>query len=66
MAETRRKLLETAAALPPAARTQVFLGTWSAVELLAHLAGWDEANQQAIQAVRRGELPDFYVFAGNA
>lgn len=63
MLETRRRLLEEAAALPLAAQARVFLGTWSAVELLAHLAGWDEANLQAIQAVRAGRLPDFYAFA---
>lgn len=61
--ETRCRLLAAAETLPPAAQTRVFLGTWSAGELLAHLAGWDKANLQAIAAVRRGELPDFYAFA---
>ena len=28
--------------------------------LLAHLAGWDEANLEGVQAVLQGRLPEFY------
>jgi hypothetical protein len=38
----------------------VFLGDWSAQDLLAHLTGWDETNLQAIQEVLAGQLPTFY------
>ena len=63
MLDTRRRILEAAADVPPALRDKVFLGTWSLLDLLAHLAGWDDANRQAVDAVRSGQLPAFYEFA---
>ncbi|MFZ3080081.1 MAG: hypothetical protein WA109_10370, partial [Bellilinea sp.] len=47
MVDTRAKILEAAKNVPPPLRTEVFLGTWSLLDLLAHLAGWDDANRQA-------------------
>lgn len=58
--ETRRQILEAASALTPAQQDQVFLGTWSVKDLLAHLVGWDYTNREAVQAILRGKLPAFY------
>jgi hypothetical protein len=60
--ETRRAVLDAAAALPPAAQDEVFLGVWSVKDLLAHLAGWDVANREAAEAVLAGRLPAFYAY----
>jgi hypothetical protein len=58
----RRAILDAAAALPPDRQAQVFLGTWSACELLAHLSGWDETNLAAVSSLQAGQLPEFYVY----
>jgi len=60
LVEARRKILEVAAALPPGKQDQVFLGTWSVKDLLAHLVGWDGANIEAVGAILAGRLPSFY------
>ena len=51
LAQVRAAILATAVSLSPALQEQVFLGTWSIKELLAHLVGWDYANMEAVQAV---------------
>jgi uncharacterized damage-inducible protein DinB len=56
----RESILNGALALPAEARDRVFLGTWSVMDLLAHLAGWDFTNLQAVQDVLDGLLPEFY------
>lgn len=56
----RRDVLAAANDLPPAERDTVFLGTWSAHDIVAHLVGWDQANLEAVAAVRAGRLPAFY------
>ena len=58
----RSEILDAARALSPAQQTEVFLGTWSARELLAHLIGWDRANVRAARELQRGELPSFYAY----
>lgn len=63
MTATRRDILTAAAEVPPALRDKVFLGSWSLLDLLAHLAGWDDANRQAVEALRGGQLPAFYEYA---
>ena len=60
LVETRRKILDAAAALPPAKRDEVFLGVWSVKDLLAHLAGWDDTNRQAAEELLAGQVPSFY------
>src|SRR5512139_3649827 len=57
--ETRRELLEAAAELPPEARDEVFLGTWSVRDLLAHLVGWDYTNLEAARELVSGRQPTF-------
>ena len=56
----RESILAEALALPPGACDRIFLGTWSAMDLLAHLAGWDHTNLQAAHDVLDGLLPEFY------
>ncbi len=56
----RRAVLAAAQALPPEKQGQVFLGSWSPLDLLAHLQGWDVTNLQAIESILAGQLPEFY------
>lgn len=58
--ETRARILDEVAALPAEKQDMVFLGIWSVKDLLAHLAGWDFANLEAVEAVLAGRLPAFY------
>ncbi len=58
--DVRHSILETAASLGPGVRDEVFLGTWSARDLVAHLVGWDYTNIRAIDEVLDGKLPSFY------
>lgn len=60
LSAARREVLEAALALPPGAQDMPFLGTWSAHDIVAHLVGWDCANQEAMEAIRAGRLPAFY------
>jgi len=58
----RRKILDVAYCLAPEQRDEVFLGTWSAEDLLAHLIGWDYTNKDAVRSILEGELPYFYEY----
>lgn len=58
--ETRQEILNTASALSSKEQNEVFLGIWSAKDLLAHLVGWDFTNLEAAKQILAGELPDFY------
>jgi hypothetical protein len=60
LVEARRKIIDTAAALPPEKQDEVFLGVWSVKDLLAHLVGWDCTNLAAVQEIIAGQLPSFY------
>ncbi|OGO34778.1 MAG: hypothetical protein A2Z03_07005 [Chloroflexi bacterium RBG_16_56_8] len=60
LAEVRSAILDEAGQLSPEKQDTVFLGIWSIKDLLAHLAGWDEANLEAVKAVLAGKLPAFY------
>jgi hypothetical protein len=59
LVEARRGLLTAVVALPAGRRDQVFLGTWSAQDLLAHLVGWDYTNLEAVRAIVAGRQPEF-------
>ena len=48
----------------PGEETIPFVGVWSLLDLLAHLAGWDIANQLAAREILAGALPSFYVHQG--
>ena len=56
----RESILSEALKLPTGAHNKIFLGTWTVMDLLAHLAGWDAANLQAVNAILDGLLPEFY------
>ena len=60
LTEVRRKILHVAHTLSRERQDEVFLGIWSARELLAHLVGWDYANIEATKSILSGELPEFY------
>ncbi|MGE5250515.1 MAG: ClbS/DfsB family four-helix bundle protein [Bacteroidota bacterium] len=62
--EARQALLTAASQLPASAQEQVFLGVWSANDVVAHLAGWDEANLAAVQEILDGRVPSFYEHSG--
>jgi hypothetical protein len=53
----RSQILDTASDLPPEKLDEVFLGTWSIKDLLAHLVGWDYTNMEAVQDIRAGQPP---------
>jgi hypothetical protein len=59
LVEARRGLLDAVHALPAGRRDQVFLGTWSVRDLLAHLVGWDHTNREAAGAILAGREPAF-------
>ena len=58
--DVRERILALAASLQPGQRDEIYLGTWSPREMLAHLAGWDETNFNAANEILSGELPGFY------
>jgi hypothetical protein len=60
LSQARRKILKVAHILPSDKRSEVFLGVWSAKDLLAHLVGWDYTNIEATKSILSGELPEFY------
>ena len=60
--ETRSKILDTVLTLAPAEQDRIFLGVWSAKDVLAHLAGWDVTNLKAAKSIRAGKLPAFYAY----
>ena len=62
LSDTRRELLVCASAFSEEEAHRTFLGTWSLLDLLAHLTGWDHANVEAIQATQVGRLPHFYKY----
>ena len=58
----RRSLLEAVKELPVERLDEVFLGSWSVKDLLAHLVGWDITNLQAVQEILAGQYPGFFQF----
>ena len=60
LGEARRKIIDLAVAAPPEKRDEVFLGEWSVRDLLAHLAGWDYANEEAVFDIRSGQNPRLF------
>jgi hypothetical protein len=60
LAGVRACLLATAASIPDSQRSTPFLGDWSVMELLAHIAGWDITHLQAVKDIQAGVMPKFY------
>ncbi len=61
--DVSERIMALAAALKPDQRDEIFLGTWSSREVLAHLAGWLETNVRAANEILAGEVPGFYEYA---
>lgn len=64
LVDVRRQILEAASALPVEKRSQAYLGEWDIFALLAHLAGWDHTNLQAIEQIQASQVPGFYQYIG--
>jgi hypothetical protein len=60
LVEVRAKILDAAASLPPGAQDEIFLGEWSLKDVLAHLAGWDYTNLEAVKEILAGQRPSFW------
>lgn len=58
--EVRQNILQAASVISAADRKRTFLGVWSIMDLLAHLAGWDNTNLAAVKTILEGKLPSFY------
>lgn len=62
LVDVRRSLLDCARGFSEEEARRTFRGEWSVLDLLAHLTGWDHANEEAIGAVVTGRMPRFYKF----
>lgn len=62
--QVRAEILREAQQFRPTEETLPFVGVWSLLDLLAHLAGWDVTNKQAAQEVLNGIVPSFYQHHG--
>ncbi len=60
--KTRDDILKEMKALSAKKRDMVFPGIWSVKDLMAHLAGWDYTNLDAVGSVLAGKLPAFYKY----
>lgn len=60
LVDVRQKILDRASSLPEERRKIVFLGEWDVYDVLAHLAGWDYTNFEAIAQIQSENLPEFY------
>jgi hypothetical protein len=60
LSQVRSKLFAQAQRVGREGAEIAFVGFWSLLDLLAHLAGWDETNLRAADEIRSGNLPSFY------
>lgn len=60
--KVRSNILAEVVALSTKQRNTIFLGVWSVKDLLAHLAGWDFTNIDAVRSVLTGKVPSFYEY----
>jgi hypothetical protein len=51
LVSARSAVLEAVDLLPASYMDEIFLGSWSVKDLLAHLVGWDVTNLQAVQGM---------------
>ena len=52
-----KQVLASVEALDEDALTKVFYGSWSAKDILAHIAGWQHTMTGAMERMARGEKP---------
>lgn len=57
LVEARHNIVNAVDLVLPARRDQVFLGTWSINDLLAHLIGWDVTNAVSVKEISQGSKP---------
>lgn len=55
--DARQQIRISVDKLPPEKQNEVFLGSWSIKDLLAHLVGWDYTNIEAVDDIRARKLP---------
>jgi hypothetical protein len=60
LVEARKNILNAACALPARQREVIFLGSWSVMDLLAHLIGWDYTNMEAVDTILSDQVPGFF------
>jgi hypothetical protein len=60
LSQVRAEILRESRQFKPGEEAIPFIGVWSLLDLLAHLAGWDVTNVQAAQEVLVGKIPSFY------
>jgi len=60
--KARTNVLTEVVALSTKQRNTIFLGVWSVKDLLAHLAGWDFTNIDAVRSLMTGKVPSFYEY----
>lgn len=56
------ELQQAAAGIPDDRMTDVWFGEWSAKDLLAHMASWDEVVSEDLLRIGRGHVPVFAAF----
>jgi hypothetical protein len=56
----RQEILQAAKQIPQRCVDAEFVGSWSIVDLLAHLEGWDITNKKAAEEILSGKVPSFY------
>lgn len=60
LVDARSKIMAATEDLSEQEQAAIFLGEWSAKELLAHLIGWDYTNCAAVQDILSGRKPAFW------
>src|SRR2546427_11367170 len=56
-ARDHKALQETLTGLNEAQMTEVWLGTWSVKDIVAHISGWHREMGPALERLARGEKP---------
>ncbi len=56
------ELQRAADGIPDGRMTDVWFGEWSAKDLLAHMASWDEVLHEDLHRIGRGHIPTFAAF----
>jgi len=56
-AAARAEFLDALDRIPDERRVEVWYGTWSLKDILAHLVGWQEANAIGLDQMANGERP---------
>ena len=60
--KARKKILDLIRPLSKQLWEEVFLGTWSLKDLVAHLIGWDIWGLRATKEILQGKLPSYYQY----